>query len=420
MKTHLEEMQMALPSEEERKALEERLKQIQEEAEKVPELPPNVVSAGEFPGSIKIPNTDAAVKFGGRIRMAAVFTLDPLGSSDRFVTNSIPVEPSDEAAGEGKRTTFTANTSRFNFELRTPTGVGYMRAFIEGDFYGTDANGSRTNFRLRHAFAQFRGFLVGQTWSTVSDPAADHQDLDFEGINSENVIRQAQIRYTWNVRETLSVAAAAETPEVSLTGGEGENIVPDLIGRTIWQFKDIGHLQTAVVLRQIRGTPDVGTAGASSAFAYGVSLSGVVPFYYFNLTDRFIFQLTAGKGIARYINDMQSLGGQDGVFDPVSGELEALPAKGFYLDYEHQWKEWETTRNMALRSSLIWSFVNVDNFDFQLPSAYHTTNRFSFNLVFSPIKRIDVGLEYITGTRENKDGHEGRASQIQAVSIFRF
>ena len=75
---------------------------------------------------------------------------------------------------------------------------------------------------------------------------------------------------------------------------------------------------------------------------------------------------------------------------------------------------------MKLRSSLIWSFVTVDNLDFQLPTAYHKTNRYSVNLVFSPLDRIDLGVEYIYGTRENKDGHRGDADQVQAVGIFRF
>jgi len=40
--------------------------------------------------------------------------------------------------------------------------------------------------------------------------------------------------------------------------------------------------------------------------------------------------------------------------------------------------------------------------------------------VFSPLERIDLGLEYIYGTRENKDGSQGSADQVQAVGIFRF
>jgi uncharacterized coiled-coil protein SlyX len=408
-------------SPEAQKALEERLKKVEGLSTKVPELPPDVVSAGDFPGSIRIPGTDAAVKFGGRIRAAAVFTMDPLGSEDRFLTNSIPVEPSDEAAGKGKRTTFSANTSRFNFEMRTPSGSTQLRTFIEGDFFGVDGNDVNTNFRLRHAYAQFRGFIVGQTWSTFSDPEANHQSLDFEGINGENVIRQAQFRYWRRVGESVRVAGAIETPRVSLTGGQGVNVVPDLIARAVWEFKEIGHLQGAVVFREIRGetTPPL-TPNSDSATAWGATMSGVLPFHYFDLVDRFIFQVNAGKGIARYINDLNSLGGQDAVFDPATGKLEPLPAIGLYLDYEHQWTRWVTTREMKLRSSLIWSFVKVDNLDFQLPTAYKKTNRYSANLVFSPNDRIDVGVEYINGERINKDGHRGNANQVQLVAIYRF
>jgi hypothetical protein len=308
--------------------------------------------------------------------------------------------------------------------MRTPTGAGQLRTFIEGDFFGTNGVESRTNFRLRHAFAQFHGLLIGQTWSTFSDPAADHQDMDFEGINGENVIRQAQIRYTWQVRKDLSVAAALETPEVSLTGGQGVNLVPDLVGRTIWSFHEVGHLQAAVVFRQIRGEPDPPATGVRSAIAWGASLSGVVPFRKFKLTDRFIFQLNLGEGIARYINDLNSLGGQgqgqDAVFDSVTGDMKPLPAVGWYFDYEHQWKEWEAARTMKLRSSLIWSFVEVNNLDFQPGNAYKLTNRYSLNLVFSPTPRIDCGIEYIYGTRTNFDGLQGAANQLQLVGIFRF
>jgi len=295
-----------------------------------------------------------------------------------------------------------------------------MRAFIEGDFFGSTTTEQRTSFRLRHAFAEFKGALVGQTWSTFSDPAADHQDLDFEGINGENVIRQAQFRYTWKVREGLSVAAAAETPEVSLTGGQGVNQMPDLVGRAVWTIKETGHLQAAVVLRQVRGEWNLDPGNVESVPGWGATVSGVVPFHYFDLTDRLIFQVNVGHGNARYINDLNSLGGQDAVFNDDTGELHALSARGFYIDFEHQWTQWETTRVMKLRSSLIWSYVDVDNLDFQPDDAYKRTSRESINLVFSPIERIDVGVEYIHGIRRNKSGNDGSASQWQIVGVFRF
>jgi len=75
---------------------------------------------------------------------------------------------------------------------------------------------------------------------------------------------------------------------------------------------------------------------------------------------------------------------------------------------------------MKLRSSFIWSFVAVDNLGFQPEDAYRKTNRFSANLVFSPIDRIDMGVEYIYGSRENKNGLRGTSDQFQIVGIFRF
>jgi hypothetical protein len=153
--------------------------------------------------------------------------------------------------------------------------------------------------------------------------------MDFEGVNGENVIRQAQVRYSAQVRSDLNVSGAAETPAVSLTGGQGVNVVPDFVGRAVWSLKKIGHLQGAVVLRKIRGEPDAPATGSETVHAWGASLSGVVPFYYFDLTDRFIFQVNGGVGNARYINDLNSLGGQDAVFDPATGKLAALPSTGW-------------------------------------------------------------------------------------------
>src|SRR4030095_6331310 len=142
-------------------SLEKRIRKVAAATQKSPELPPDVVSAGDFPGSIRIPGSDAAIKFGARVRTAIVLTLDPLGTDDRFLTNSIPVGV-QSTTGEARRTNISARASRLNTEFRTPGGKEEVRAFFEGDFGGVD-----NSFRLRHAYAQHRGFIVGQAWSTL-------------------------------------------------------------------------------------------------------------------------------------------------------------------------------------------------------------------------------------------------------------
>jgi hypothetical protein len=394
-------------------AKEEADAQAQQEPQ-TPEIPPDVVSAGDFPGSIRIPGTDAAVRFGALIRTAFVFTLAPLGSDTSFITNSIPVGP--PPPGDGPRTAFTANTSRFNMDFRTPTGIGQIRAFIEGDF-----TGSGNTFYLRQAYAQYKGFIMGQTWSTFSDPEAAPEDIDFEGVSSKNEVRQPQLRYTWATNDTTRVAVSGETPSVDISGGQGVNIIPDVVARAIWRPKAQAHIQLAGVLTQLRAQPTNNAGVTKSAGAYGISVSAAWPFVRWKLVDRFVFQVTGGVGIARYIKDLNDNAvGEDGAFNPATGSLEALPVLGTYLAYQHMWREWEYTRKMNLRSNIIASWVWVDNPSFQPPDSYKRTQRYAGNLVFSPSPRIDVGVQYIWGQRVNLDGQSGWSDQIQLVGFFKF
>ncbi len=412
MKKRMEivETQARLPAWED--SLEKRIRQVEASTQRAPEMPPDVVSAGDFPGSIRIPGSDAAIKFGGLVRTSVVLTLDPLGTDDRFLTNSIPV--GEPFAGEAKRTNISARASRLNTEFRTPAGVEELRAFFEGDFTGASSN----SFRLRHAYAQYRGFIAGQTWSTFSDPWVYAEDLDFEGISSENVIRQPQLRYWWSTDSTTRYAVAIETPSISITGGTGVNLIPDVVARGFWGTTGGGHVQVAGVLRQIRGQSTAGDV--RSDWGAGGSLTGVVEVPIRKLTDRFMYQLNGGVGIARYVNDLNSAGGMDAVFDTTTGELKALPALGWYVAYEHRWREWQFLHTVNLRSTVLWSRVIVYTFDDQPADAYKKTNRLAMNLVFSPTGRVDFGLEYIFGSRTNKDGQKASANQFQIVALFRF
>ena len=187
------------------------------------------MSAGDFPGSIRIPGTDVAMKVAGLVRTTAVATLGPLGTEDRFVTSSIPVAGSPEA-GKEPRFVLTAIPSRFNLDVRTPTGVGAMRAFIEGDFAGS----SRV-FRLRHAYGQWKSLLVGQTWSTFADPEAEPDGIDFEGLNAIALFRQPLVRWTKPLGERFSLAAALENPAPDITNAKGVSQVPDIVVRARWR-----------------------------------------------------------------------------------------------------------------------------------------------------------------------------------------
>jgi hypothetical protein len=399
--------------------LVERLAQLEEEAKRKPELPPDAVSAGDFPGSIRIPGTATTMKVGGRVWVSAVSTLDALGSDDRFLTYSIPVR-GDPGAEKGPRTSLWANPSRLNFDVRTRvTEKRALRAFIEGDFAGP-SNG----FRLRHAYMQYGGFLFGQTWSTFSDPDADPEDIDFEGLNAENVQRQAQVRYTRQLGRTFRLAAAFEYPNASLTDVDGSvvkgvNQAPDLVVRGTWKTSPRSHVQVAAVLRSIRAESAARPHEVERAAGWGLSVSGVASPLPFLTRDRFIFQANGGSGIARFINDLNSAGGQDGAFDPENGQLELLGHWGWYGSFEHTWSG-EAGKVGHVRSSLLWGSVYVLNLDFQPAGAYRRTNRFGLNVLWNVLPGTDLGMQLIQGRRINKDGAEGTARQIQVRARYYF
>ena len=261
-----------------------------------------------------IPDSNAAVKSAGLVRVNWVTTFDPLQVSDRFITADIPVDVTD--APVGRRVDVIAIPSRFNLDFRTPTGVGYVRAFIEGDF-----GGSGNTLRLRHAYGQWRRLIFGQTWSTFSDPEAEPDTIDFEGLNAMVHFRQPQVRWTWAATERLRVALAFEDPDVELTGATAANQQPDFVSRLRWEFQRGGHLQAGVLFREIRGFLSTAPANIVGAPGWGVNASGQLPSPFGSQNDRVLFQVTRGDGIGHYITDLNSAGGQDGVYDTTTNTI---------------------------------------------------------------------------------------------------
>jgi hypothetical protein len=347
--------------------------------------------------------------------MTFVHTLAALGTDDRFVTSSIPV--GQQQAGEDARAVYSPQPSRLNFELRTPTKRGPLRTFLEPDFAG-----SGNTFRLRHAFIETKRFIVGQYWSTFSDPEAEPLGIDFEGLNAISLFRQPQLRYTHALKPTLNLALALENPAPGLTGAQGVNLAPDFIARVRWDppqsrhvhglFGTTAHVQGAILVRQLRGEVTTQPELTLSTGGFGVNVSGVlVPRW--DADDRIKFALNGGWGIGKYITELGTLGGQDAVFNQIDNTLEAPRVSSGYFGYER-------ARRSTFTSAFTYGIVDVENLDIQPADALQRTQRTSNNLTWTPMPQVDLVLEFLTGTRVNKDGERGASSQVQAGWTFRF
>jgi len=364
----------------------------------------------DFSGAIRIPDSAAAFRIGGFVKTDLVHNFDPLAVQDRFIVGEIPPDNEPTPAGAKAQSEITVNQSRLNLDLRQGTDRGILRAFVEGDFQGSDET-----FSLRHAFGQWGPLLAGQTWSAFMDTSASPEEIDFEGLNGRVNVRQPQLRFSPQLTDLgrrHEFVLSIENPDPEVADATGLSEVPDLIASARFNLRDRGHYQVALLLRQIRATWDVDPGTTKKSWGYGASLSGVYETPRWGEKDQILFQLTGGKGIGRYINDLNTVGAFDGVISP-SGDMELLDVYAGYVSGQHWW-------HGTLRSNLTFGFVQVDAPSFVPDGYYRRTYRASLNLLWSPTPRIDFGGEYLWGERANVGGSSGTASQVQVAAKYQF
>ena len=377
----------------------------------------------DFPGAWHLPGTTAAMKISGFVNLALVNSFDPMLISDRFIVGSIPPEGQD-VAGAKSGTDVTANQTRINFEVREETRHGTLRAFVEGDF-----EGDGDSFRLRHAFGQYRWGLAGKTWSTLMDNESRPEEVDFEGINGMILVRQAQVRLFPDFGKSMSFKLGLEDPSTDVVKGVGARGRADVVMSVdrvpLGELLGDWNSRVAFILRDLEAD-QVGTGGEESSsgdtYGWGITTSGRTPVGWWSDDDFLLWQVTYGEGIGRYINDLNTVGGGDAVFDP-QGKLQPLPVFAGYVSYRHTWakdfwflKSWPG----ILRSNLTYSWVAIDNYDFQADLDYKGTQRISANMIYLPTQNLRLGVELLWGERKNKDNSKGTATQLQVSARYNF
>lgn len=387
------------------KALRSRLETVETSIKASEEADSTTYDLDSFPGSLPIPGSSAAIRFGGFVKMNLVESFDPIGTTDRFIVGSIPVPQTSGAAN----TALTVSQSRMNIDMRDTTQYGALRAFIEGDFAGAG-----DTFRLRHAFGQYKSFLVGKNWTTFMDTRSRPEDLDFEGINGQILLRQPQVRYFPKIGKDWHFLLSAEDPSTTIIdGGTGVSKMPDLIASIERTFFDRWHVKSSLLIRSMEGECDCNPDKAVSAGGWALSVSGMAGLTRWDARDNMQIQLSYGEGFSHYVNDLGSIGGADAIFDPLTGKLHAIPVFAGYIALQKWWSP-------TMRSNLNYGYVSVKNNLVFGPAIYKNTHRFTINYIWSPIARIDLGAQFLTGSRSNDNGESARASQIQLSAKYRY
>lgn len=370
----------------------------------------NVPLDPKYKGFFRLPGTQTLLKIGGYFKTDFIYDFKPAGNTDSFIPSSIPIP----ATVGVNNSTVSIRPTRLSLDFRIPsTTFGDVRFYVEGDLFGTNA----TTPRLRHAYAQVRNVLIGQTFSNFMDPDGFPDTLDFQGPNGMVSIRNPQLRYGIALSPRTTFYVSVEKPSSDITfktpqfSSQPNAPSPDGAIRLRQEFER-GHFQVAAVFRSIAAfVPTTPNPKTDSVFGWGVNVStGVKTFG----KDNVIFAVAAGHGISRYLQDSSGLGIDAEPNSPTS--LKATPAIGVEAAYQHYWLK-------RLRSSAIYSYAAVDNtalFTSAAPGTYNHATYTGSNLIWNPFGSLNVGAELLYGWAMEQSGLKANAPRIQFSAKYSF
>ncbi len=383
--------------------------------------PADAVAGGDFPGSFKLPGSDTSVSIRGFVKLDLLLDFDQ-EVGDSFVFASI--RPNGSAAqNRGEAVRLHARQSRLTFETRTPTGYGPLHTYIEGDFLGEGGDqfaSNSTSFRIRHAFGELGPVLAGQYWSNFMDTEDRPELLDKQGPVAHVYKRQPQVRYTQRFGN-LRASAAVENPQNDFTTSTGltpsgaipkpadepahdVERMPDLTAKLAYNHS-WGHLAVSGVLRRFEtdngggGDSGLPPSERASALGGGGLFGGTLHLSPLDARfgrDQVGFEGYYGSGLGRYL---QRIANNDGAavknFGSTSISLASQAQWGGFAWYQHHW-------TAELRSTAVYS-VGENHWAHYAAFATNQSDRIQSvhaNLIWSPVRTVNLGAEFILGDRE--------------------
>jgi hypothetical protein len=325
---------------------------------------------------------------------------------DFYVPGTVPIGGLDE----GTDLNAHVKQSRVNFGTDTIlSGGDKLSTRFEIDFFGSVTGDQRISNTyapvLRHAYVQWRNWLVGQTWSNFMDVATLPEAVDFIGTtDGTSFVRQPQVRYT-----SGGLSLSAENRETTITPYKGgtritsdDGWIPDLTARYAWKGT-WGHFAVAGLLRELAHETTGTSAIDDSTWTGALSLSGKFNF---------------GKDDVRWMGMYGNLGryvglnfANDAVLDG-SGDLDGIDGWAGFVAYRHMWTDrWRSTLAVAMQ--------DYDNdVDLTGGAAAKTSWSWTANVFYSPLPKLDIGAEYRKANAEREDGKDGDLNRLQFTTKY--
>ena len=364
-------------------------------------IPAMAAPAGYF----QVPGTETTMKIYGMVDVDAWYTLK--NTNGGFGDG---LDAAHESTVNKNQWHWKVNDSRIGITSTTPSAYGDVVVKLEGDFNGKaksyklvsgttlvgsdDWNGT---FRIRHAYGEFAGLLVGQTSSLWGAWHNTPGYIDNDGLLADfyGNGRVLQARYTAKLSDAATLAFSVEknkntTNSSGYVGWEDQADDKKFPGNFVGAFQysaDWGSVVASVAYQKINDWSKSGTdvlkhSKSSTSWA----LSGA-----FNIGENDSVTASVLNGLGFYGVGVLDAFNADGVNGSGDEEYLTPKALAYTVGYSHTWND-KFTSNAGI------GYVKYKKDEDNGIAEKVTVTQFFVNTIWQITKTAKFGAEYWYGT----------------------
>lgn len=313
--------------------------------------------------------------------------------------------------------------SRIGVKTVSPEGV---KINVEGDFRG----GGGGSLRLRHAYGEYNGILMGQTWSNFTSFVGNTSTLDFDSLPGVAGIqtRTTQARYTSgplsisleDPQNSIVTAGLVGTPPNTAPGAVAVDTKDSLPAITARLQDSQGGLSysAAVLAHQVgydTGSEDESAVGFATFGALKIALSDMITIQgtltYSDGANSYLYRSGDNFGAASaYVDpngDVETISGYGG---SVGAGFNLGGGRSINIGYGIVEVDWDDAEDDAAAAGFAGAVDDQSESNSAVMANYQWT----------PVKNVMMGVEYQFLKRENVSGDDGDASRILFAAQYNF
>ena len=294
----------------------------------------------------------------------------------------------------------TAKTTRLGLDFNTNVGGdNKLGGKVEVDFAGTNEA-----LRIRHAYLTYNSWLFGQTTSNFLSNHAPEM-IDFGTNVGGGTARIPQVRYGFNLAPATKLFIAAEEGN-SNSGSSDAAIkysVPNLTAKLTQGFADgKGSVSARALVENYKSANDSDTGWGVAA---GVNYQVMDPL-------KLSADVSYVDGNSNYLYGSNSAY----VVNAANDKIAQNEAFGVQVGGTYKFNE-------KLRSTLAYGALFADDgTDYARlnTAANEEVYQAWINFIYSPVKPLDLGVEYINGKRDTFAGESKKDNRVGLMAKYSF